>query len=192
ITEEIYSKFYKKGKEDRLITGAWPIYSDDYSDEAAKEELGWLQDVIGEIRSLRADMNVPAGAHIAVLVKDANKTTQERISVYSEVMCKMARLEKVTLSDDIPSGAVQTIIGEATVILPIADIIDLTAERARLSKVIDKLDADIKKIDIKLDNEKFVQNAPEEVIEKQRSRKEDALTKREKLASALKQLESAA
>ena len=192
ITEEIYSKFYKKGKEDRLITGAWPIYSDDYSDEAAKEELGWLQDVIGEIRSLRADMNVPAGAHIAVLVKDANKTTQERISVYSEVMCKMARLEKVTLSDDIPSGAVQTIIGEATVILPIADIIDLTAERARLSKVIGKLDADIKKIDIKLDNEKFVQNAPEEVIEKQRSRKEDALTKREKLASALKQLESAA
>ncbi len=192
ITEEIYSKFYKKGKEDRLITGAWPIYSDDYSDEAAKEELGWLQDVIGEIRSLRADMNVPAGAHIAVLVKDANKTTQERISVYSEVMCKMARLEKVTLSDDIPSGAVQTIIGEATVILPIADIIDLTAERARLSKVIDKLDADIKKIDIKLDNEKFVQNAPEEVIEEQRSRKEDALTKREKLASALKQLDSAA
>jgi len=104
----------------------------------------------------------------------------------------MARLESVELTDSIPAGAVQTIVGEATVILPIADIIDLTAERARLAKVIGKIDADIKKIDAKLGNDKFVQNAPEEVIAEQKSRKEIALGKREKLAGALKQLEGAA
>ena len=192
ITEEIYATFFKKSEKDRLITTEWPSYPKNYADDAAKEELGWLQDIIGEIRSLRGDMNVPAGAQISVLLKDANKTTQERISVYNEVMCKMARLEKVELTDSIPAGAVQSIVGEATIILPIADIIDLDAERARLSKVIGKLDDDIKKIDKKLDNKKFVENAPEEVIAEQKSRKEEALTKREKLSNALKQLESAA
>ncbi len=191
ITEEIYAQFFKKGDDDRLITGTWPSLSDDYSDEAAKEELGWLQDLIGEIRSVRADMNVPAGAQIAVLVKDANESTQKRIALYNEVLCKMARLESVELTKSIPAGAVQTIIGEATIILPIADIIDLDVERARLAKVIGKLDLDIKKIDAKLGNDKFVQNAPQEVIEEQHSRKEIALGKRDKLAGALKQLESA-
>jgi valyl-tRNA synthetase len=193
ITEEIYASFFKKGTDDRLITGLWPSFSEEYTDEAAKEELGWLQNIISEIRSVRADMNVPAGAQIAVLVKDANETTRERIALYDEVMCKMARLKSVSLTDNIPpAGAVQTIIGEATIILPIADIIDLKAERARLAKVIGGLDADIKKIDAKLSNDQFVRNAPEEVIAEQISRKESALDKRKKLASALKQLGGAA
>ncbi len=192
ITEELYASFFKQNADDRLITTQWPSYPESYADDAAKEELGWLQDIIGEIRSVRADMNVPAGAEISVLVKDANDTTKKRIALYSEVICKMARLESINLTDVIPSGAVQTIIGEATIILPIADIIDLGAERSRLAKVIGKLDLDIKKIDAKLGNEQFVQNAPEEVIAEQKSRKEEALGKREKLAGALKQLESAA
>ncbi len=191
ITEELYSSFFKKGVDDRLITGTWPSFPDEYVNEDAKEEISWLQDVIKEIRSVRADMNVPAGARIAVLVKDANETTQKRIALYGDVMRKMARLESVELTDNVPAGAVQTIVDEASIILPIADIIDLKAERARLAKVIGKIDADIKKIDAKLGNEKFVQNAPQEIIAEQRSRKESAIAKREKLANALKQLESA-
>ncbi|MCK5373974.1 MAG: valine--tRNA ligase [Alphaproteobacteria bacterium] len=190
ITEELYAAFFKKNESDRLITSAWPSYPDSHICDTAKEELNWLQDMIGEIRSLRADMNVPAGAQIDVFVKDASDITQERIKLYNEVLCKMARLENVGCTDDIPTGAVQTIIGEATIILPIADFIDLSAEQTRLAKVIGKLDTDVKKIDAKLNNEKFIQNAPEEIIAEQKSRKEEALTKREKLANALKQLES--
>lgn len=192
ITEELYTAFYKTSEDDRLITLAWPSFPDSYADEGAKEELNWLQDVIREIRSLRADMNVPAGAQITLLVKDASDITRSRVDLYSEVFCKMARLEKVELTTEVPAGAVQSVIGEATILLPIADIIDLDVERARLNKVIGKLDLDIKKIDKKLDNDKFIQNAPEEVIAEQKSRRKEALTKRDKLSDALRQLESAA
>ena len=191
ITEELYAGFYKDGADDRLITGQWPEYGAEYSNDAAKSEMEWVQDIVGEIRSVRADMNVPAGAKIALLVKGASEQTQARINAHKEVICKMARLSDISLTDDIPSGAVQTIVEEATLILPIADIIDLDEERKRLAKVIGKLDQDIQKIDAKLGNEKFVQNAPQEVIDEQKSRKEDALAKRSKLEQAVKQLQSA-
>lgn len=191
ITEELYAGFYKDGADDRLITGQWPEYGAEYSNDAAKSEMEWVQTIVGEIRSVRADMNVPAGAKIALLVKGASEQTQARINAHKEVICKMARLSDISLTDDIPSGAVQTIVEEATLILPIADIIDLDEERKRLAKVIGKLDQDIQKIDAKLGNEKFVQNAPQEVIDEQKSRKADALAKRSKLEQAVKQLQSA-
>ncbi|MFP4098582.1 MAG: valine--tRNA ligase [Alphaproteobacteria bacterium] len=192
ITEELYKVFFGKGERDFLMTSAWPDYDDSYTDELASEEVSWLQDIIGEIRSLRADMNVPAGALIKLLVKDAGEVTHRRIKLYDNVICKMARLEDVSFCDFVPAGSVQSVVGEATIILPIADIIDLEAERARLGKVISKLDLDIQKIDAKLGNDQFIQNAPEDVIEEQKARKQDALNKREKLAGALRQLESAA
>ncbi len=191
ITEELYAGFYKNGADDRLITGQWPEYGAEYSNDAAKNEMEWVQTIVGEIRSVRADMNVPAGAKIALLVKGASEQTQARFNTHKEVICKMARLSDISLTDEIPSGAVQTIVEEATLILPIADIIDLDEERKRLAKVIGKLDQDIQKIDAKLGNEKFVQNAPQEVIDEQKSRKEDALAKRSKLEQAVKQLQSA-
>lgn len=188
ITEELYAGFYKDGADDRLITGQWPEYGAGYSNDAAKNEMEWVQTIVGEIRSVRADMNVPAGAKIALLVKGASEQTQVRINAHKEVICKMARLSDISLTDEIPSGAVQTIVEEATLILPIADIIDLDEERKRLTKVIGKLDQDIEKIDAKLGNEKFVQNAPQEVIDEQKSRKADALAKKDKLVKALEQL----
>ena len=137
-------------------------------------------------------MNVPAGAEIELLIKDANDTTKARVEAHKQVITKMARLSDIKFIDDIPAGAVQTIVEEATFVLPIADIIDLDEERQRLTKVIDKLDKDIGKIDAKLGNEKFVQNAPEEVIEEQKSRKAEAVAKRDKLSKALEQLTSKA
>ncbi len=192
ITEELYASVADRGEGDRLITASWPEYSDSLRDEGAAADIGWLQNVITEIRSVRSDMNVPAGAKIDLLVKDADQSRKTLLSSFTDVLCRMARLEKISFVDDVPKGAIQTVVGDLTLILPIADIIDLDAERARLNKAIGKLDADIKKVDAKLGNEKFVANAPEEVIAEQKFRKEDALAKREKLEAALKQLSEAA
>ena len=82
-------------------------------------------------------------------------------------------------------------VDEATLALPIADIIDLDQERARLQKEIQKLEDDIKKIQQKLENKKFIENAPEEIVEEQRHRKEEAEGVINKLSEALKQLEAA-
>ena len=192
ITEELYASIAERKQGDRLITASWASYGDELLNEAAAKEMQWLKAVISEIRSVRADMHVPAGAKIKLLIKGANEQTIERMKTYDDVLRRMARLEVIEHVKDAPKGSIQTVVDEATLILPIADIIDLDAERARLSKAMAKLDVDIKKIDAKLGNDKFVQNAPEEVIAEQKSRKSEALAKREKLDHALKQLEEVA
>ncbi len=191
ITEELYASIGKRQEGDRLLTSSWPQYGDSLLNEGAVTEMEWLKAMVSEIRSVRSDMNVPAGAKIQLLIKDASDQTKARVDAYNEVLCRMARLDNIAYIDAAPKGAIQTVVEEATLILPIADIIDLDAERARLGKAIDKLDKDIQKIDAKLGNEKFVQNAPQSVIEEQKNRKEEALAKRGKLEAAVQQLQSA-
>ncbi|MGH1455317.1 MAG: valine--tRNA ligase [Alphaproteobacteria bacterium] len=192
ITEELYASISTRAEGERLITSAWPQYPDSLRDECAAKKMEWLQNIVTEIRSVRSDMNVPAGAKIDLLVKGACEMSVKGFADFDDVLCRMARLNKISHVNDIPKGAIQTVVGDLILILPIADIIDLDAERERLNKAIGKLDDDIKKVDAKLGNEKFVANAPEEVIAEQKSRKEVALVKREKLEAALKQLSGAA
>ncbi len=191
ITEELYAAMGERAEGTRLMTSQWPAYGNELVDTAALSEMDWLTRTITEIRSVRADMNVPAGAKIRLLVKDASEQTQERLKTYDEILCRMARLESVETTADVAAGAIQTVVDEATLILPIADIIDLDQERARLLKEIGKLTDDIKKIEQKLSNEKFIANAPEEVVEEQRSRKAEAESIINKLETALKQLAAA-
>lgn len=191
ITEELYANIAQREKGVRLMTSSWPKYGAELMNEDAAKEMQWLQSIISEIRSVRSDMNVPAGAKITLLIKDAGDQTKARIHNYMNILCRMARLEKVDFVDVAPKGSIQTVVGEATLILPIADIIDLDAERARLNKAIGKLDDDIEKVDLRLGNAKFVKNAPQEVIEEQKMRKDEALSKRAKLEQALKQLAEA-
>lgn len=191
ITEELYAAMGDRAEGSRLMTSQWPAYGDELVDSSALSEMDWLTRTITEIRSVRADMNVPAGSKIRLLVKDASEQTQTRLKTYDEILCRMARLESVETTNDVAKGAIQTVVDEATLILPIADIIDLDQERARLQKEIGKLTDDIKKIEQKLSNEKFIENAPEEVVEEQRSRKAEAQNIINKLETALKQLEAA-
>ncbi len=191
ITEELYASISKREENERLLTSAWPEYEESLLNDNAAEKMKWLQSLITEIRSVRSDMNVPAGAKIKLLVKDSSKSEQKDFKAYEDVLCRMARLESVEHVVEAPKGSIQTVLGQTTLILPIADIIDLDAERARLDKAIGKIDDDIAKIDAKLGNKKFVQNAPEEIIAEQKERKELAQTKREKLQKAQDQLNEA-
>lgn len=191
ITETLYEELGYGGVGQRLITSEWPDYSAIELDSCAAQKIGWFIKVISEIRSIRADMNVPAGAKIELLVKDACENTQVGLKEFDEVLKRMARLESIGLTDEAPKGAIQAVVEPVTLILPIAEIIDLDAERARLQKQIDKLNDDINKIDQQLDNKRFVENAPEEIIEEKKTRKSEAQTTREKLSQALEQLASA-
>ncbi len=191
ITEELQESLLKN--KERLITSKWPDYAQNLKNEDAGQKIGWLIRIISEIRSVRADMNVPAGAKIALMVKDACDATKEGLSAYEGIIKQMARIETIELIDgDAPKGSIQTVIDKTTLILPIADIIDLDKERARLQKEIQRLEDDIKKINQKLENKKFIENAPDEVIEEQKSRRTNAEGIVTKLSQALKQLEEAA
>ncbi len=191
ITEELYNEMAERPLNKMLISSEWPDYPATLKAPAAVEEMNWMIRLITEIRSVRADMNVPAAAKINLLVKGANAATQERLKTYEEIICRMARLETIGLTADAPKGAIQSVVDEATIILPIADIIDLDKERARLRKEIEKLNAELTKIHTKMADEKFVKNAPEEIIEEQRSRQANFESTLNKLSQALKQLEAA-
>lgn len=185
ITEELHEQMVGNGE--LLLTTKWPEYNFKANAEASTK-MDWLTRVISEIRSVRADMNVPAGAKIPLLVKDPCEATKQELTAYDEILKRMARLESIETTHDTPKGSIQCIVDQTTFILPVADIIDLTAEKTRLQKQLAEHEDNIKKANQKLGNEQFVANAPAEIIEEQKSRIAEAENSIEKITAALKQL----
>lgn len=192
FSEELYAKIATRESGERLLSASWPDYSALTVNTESAERINWLKRLISEIRSVRADMNVPAGARLTLLVKDASAATKEALTLYQPIISQMARIDKVDLiATAPPKGSVQAIVDEATIALPIADIIDLDKERERLRKQIAKLEQNIDKLSAKLKDDKFVSNAPEEIIAEQKARVAEDQAVRNKLSAALKQLEAA-
>ena len=189
VTEELWAETGKTGpaRDTLLMHAEWPDLLS-LADAEADAELEWLLAVISGIRSVRAEMNVPAGAKIPLVVVQAGDQTRARTETHQPAIERMARIEGVTFADAVPANSAQVIVGEAIHALPLGDVIDLDAEKARLKKDIDKLDGEIAKIDKKLGNEQFVSKAPEEVIEEQKQRKQAALDRKERLNTALSHL----
>ena len=193
VTEELWQRTGEKGpaREGLLVKTSWPAHIG-LGDAAAHAEMDWVIRFISEVRSVRAEMNVPAGAKIALLIKDANGASLARLERHRDLIQRLARLATVDAAADAPHGAVQLVLDEATLILPLADVIDLNAETARLRKELGKLADEVKKIDAKLGNAKFLAGAPDHVVDEQRERKADAEAAIAKFADALKRLEGAA
>jgi len=193
LTEELWENGVEgPARKTMLITAQWPNYEADLGDRAADAEIDWIIRLVTEVRSVRAQMNVPAGARIPLVLKGASDETVARMTRNKDMIERLARLDSLKAADEAPAGSIQAVVDEATVFLPLADVIDLDAERARLTKEIGKIDGEIKKIDGKLGNEKFLAKAPEAVIDEQRERRADAEQTRAKLADALGRLEGAA
>jgi valyl-tRNA synthetase len=186
ITETLYAEFH--GDKELLMAQDWPFADMGLRHIQAHDEITWLRNLIMTVRSVRTDMNVPASAQLDILVMGASDEIKKRFETHMAIIAKMARIKAVNHVNSIPVGAIQTVVGDMTIGLPVADIIDLDKERARLSKEIQKLEKDIKQIEGKLANQGFVQNAPEDVIEEQKQRKIDAQITVEKLNRALEQL----
>lgn len=188
ITEELWEQLSPE-RASRLISADWPQHGDDLIDRAARDEMDWVVRLISSVRSMRSEMNVPPSAQIDLKLKDAGAETLKRLATHRDLILRMARLAGVEpLSGAVPKSAVQAVLDEATLILPLEGIVDLDKERARLTKEIEKLSGEIKKIDGKLSNEQFVAKAPEEVIEEQRDRRDAAEQARDKLRKALEML----
>ncbi|MBY5739955.1 valine--tRNA ligase [Rhizobium leguminosarum] len=173
MTEELWAHTAGEGKErDTLVCHAeWPAPS--YADDGAADEINWLIDLVSGIRSVRAEMNVPPSATAPLVVVKANNLTRERLFRHDVAIKRLARVEAISLADDAPKGAAQIVIAEATICLPLGNLIDLSAEKARLEKAIAKMEGEISRIDGKLSNEKFVANANPEVVEAERDRLEE-------------------
>ncbi|MEQ9042271.1 MAG: valine--tRNA ligase [Alphaproteobacteria bacterium] len=193
VTEELWQRTGEQGpkRETMLVTAQWPVMTG-LGDPASDREMDWVIRFISEVRSVRAEMNVPAGAKIELLIKDASAESLARLARHRSLIDRLARLSSVEIATDIPHGAIQLVLDEATLILPLASLIDVDAETARLRKELGKLEDEVKKIDAKLGNAKFLAGAPEHVVEEQRERKSDAQAAMAKFTDALKRLGGAA
>jgi valyl-tRNA synthetase len=153
--------------------------------------MDWVVRLISLVRGVRAEMRVPPGARIPLLLRNASEATLARLDAHRELIASLARLSSAeVLAGGVPKGAVEAVLDEATIVLPIAEVIDVEAERARLDKEIARLDGEITRFDRKLANEKFIAKAPAEVVETERERRAEAMSAREKLDEAARRLAS--
>ena len=191
MTEELWATTAGPARESLLVVAEWPRLSS-IGEAAADAEMDWVIRLISEVRSVRAEMNVPAGAKIPLLIKGMSLENAGRLDRHRDLIQRLARLASIETTEAVPSGSLQLVLDEATLLLPIAGFVDLGAETTRLRKEIGKLDGEIEKISAKLANAKFVSSAPEHVVEEQRERQAEAEAARSKFADALKRLEGAA
>ncbi len=163
----------------------------DFSDPAAEAEIGWVVDLVTAIRSVRAEMNIPPATLTPLVLAGASAETKERAQRWNDVVKRMARLADISFVDSAPEGAVQLLVRGEVAALPLKGVIDLSAEKARLDKELAKAEADIKRVDAKLANEKFVANAPEDIVEEEKEKREAAVMRKAKILEALERLKNA-
>jgi len=190
ITEELWQRLGYGGG--LLAEAAWPTFPQTLADPAAQAEMDWTIRLISEVRSVRAAMNVPAGARIPALLKGAGGPALERLARHEDSILRLARLERVgTLDGEVPAGATQSVLDEALVVLPLGGVIDVALERQRLEKELAKVAGYVRSLDAKLANPGFLAKAPEEVVENEREKRDEAEETRARLAEALARLRAA-
>ncbi|GGG47442.1 valine--tRNA ligase [Chelatococcus composti] len=193
LTEELWAIKGAEGpaRETILALAPWPA-GNAAGDAEAEAEIGWIIDLVSDIRSARSETNVPAGAQVPLVFVGASDETCARVARWEEVLRRLARLGEISYAETVPAGSIQLVVRGEVAALPLAGLVDLAAERVRLEKEVGKLDADIARIDAKLGNADFIARAPEEVVEEQKERREAALLRQAKIREALARLAGAA
>ena len=190
ITEELWRQTGEQGpkRESMLISAAWPDYSAFARDTAAASEMNWVKSLISEVRSVRAEMNVPPASKLPLTLKTANADERVWLERHNDLILRMARLDAAVSGDAFAKSSAQIVVGDGTAGLALEGFIDFAKERARLTKEQQRLIGEIGRIDAKLGNEAFVAKAPEEVIDEQREKRAEYEAALGKVSEALKRL----
>jgi valyl-tRNA synthetase len=194
ITEELWAVTEKR---ERLLTlMEWPRLSTDFDDPRgygapdAEAEIGWLIDLVKTIRSIRAEMNI--SVEIPLVLVNATVDTLEYVDYWDDFIKRLARVSQISFADTVPQGAVQLVVRAQLAALRLKGVVDFAAQSARLAKEMAKVDADIARVDAKLSNPGFVARAPEDLIEEEKEKREDAQARKAKIAEALERLKASA
>jgi valyl-tRNA synthetase len=187
ITEELWGSTGKRAK--MLVHADWPTYKAiDLVDEKADREMAWVISLIESIRSVRGEMNVPAALQVTLLRLDSDAAATAAWDKNSQLIQRLARVETLTDASAAPKGSATIAVPGATFALPLADIIDVAAEKSRLQKTLEKLGKDMGGLKGRLSNPKFVESAPEEVVEETREMLAEKEAEATRLATALARL----
>jgi valyl-tRNA synthetase len=190
VTEELWQVTAEGGpaRPELLALTRWPHFHD-LTSETAEAEIGWVIDLVTAIRSVRAEMNI--ASTIPLVLAGASAEIRLQAGRWSEFIKRLARVSEVSFADTAPKGSVQLVVRGVVAALPLKGVVDLAAERARLEKEMAKVEADIKRADAKLSNADFLRRAPEEVIDAEREKRDEAQARQLKIVEALERLKGA-
>ncbi|PKP91798.1 MAG: valine--tRNA ligase [Alphaproteobacteria bacterium HGW-Alphaproteobacteria-16] len=186
ITEELWSKMGDR-PDYPLITAKWPMADARALDPEAVKEVDWLIRLVSELRGARTELNVPPGARLPLYVRDAHGDTIERLARQNAALGRLARVER-TDGDAPTGGALQIVVDEATFVLPLEGVIDLDAERARLTKAIAAAEKERDSLNARLSNPAFAEKAKPEAVEKARADHAEKSAEAARLSAALGRL----
>ncbi len=169
-----------------LIVAQWPMADARALDPEAEREIDWLIRLVSEIRAARTELNVPPGARLPMHVRDANEGTTARLIRQASALARLARVEAA--EGEATGGAAQVVVDEATFVLPLEGVIDLDAERQRLTKAIAAVEKERDALGGRLSNASFVERAKPEAVEKAKADHADKMAEAARLHAALGRL----
>ena len=193
ITEEVWQKIAPlisiNGQS--IMMESYPTYDRENIDEEAEEHIEWLKGVILSIRNIRGEMDISPAKSINILLRNGSPTDKERMEIHKPYLQKLAKLKDISWLEDgheAPASATQRF-DELEILVPLEGLIDVDAERSRLMKEINKLLSGLKAVETKLNNKKFVNNAPSSIVIKEREKKNQISSTLESFETQLKNLE---
>jgi len=194
ISEEIWHQIKElAGVEgETLMLQAFPIANTDRIDTQAEADIEWLKGVITAVRNIRGEMKISPSTDLDLLFSNGSEEDQRRLNANATFLKKLAKLQSITwlnADDEKPMSATQ-LVGSMEVLVPMAGLIDKESELARLQKEIDRLQGEVDRVEKKLSNEKFVANAPEAVVAKERAKADDALKAKTQLQEQYRNIEA--
>ena len=185
ITEELWHALADRPYD--LIHARWPAPGAS-ADAAASAEIDWLIRLVSEVRTAKNELGIAPGARLNAFVRDAGPLTVERLANQQAAIARLARLDSVSTDAAPAGGAVQLVVDEATFVLPLEGVIDLAAERARITKAIEAVSKEAASLAGRLNNPAFVEKAKPEAVEKARADHAEKAAEVEKLTAALARL----
>ena len=191
ITEELWDHMVEHGERrlSLLTLSQWPSF-EGLVDADVEAEIGWVIALVSEVRSVRTEMNVPAAAMVPLAIVGADPATRARLYAHEDTIKRLARIGDIDLVEGAPKRAAVIVVGETTAALPLEGLVDMEAERKRLSREIDKAKVDIGKMDAKLSNPEFMAKAKAEAIEEAKERKAELEGVVARLGAALRRIEA--
>jgi valyl-tRNA synthetase len=188
LTEEIWQHLPHQGESITIAT--WPAEREEFTNPKAEKEMGLLMEVIRSVRNIRAEVNVPLGKPIELLIKAKSEENLTFLKRGEGVISRLTNPEKLEISLDLktPEKAMSAVLSGAEVYLPLSGLIDIGQEISRLEKELKKLDAEVERVDKKLANKGFVDKAPDHVIEEEKEKQKDYMEKREQVKARMAEL----
>ena len=194
LTEELWAIKGAEGparegaeRDGPLTLAQWPSHPG-LQDADAEAEIGLVVDLVSEIRSVRSEMNVPASLQMPLVIVGAGADLRARLLPWCDTIARLARLSDISFAVQAPPESAQMLVRGAVAALPLAGVIDVGSERARLAKEIAKEEKEVAKVDSKLGNADFIARAPEDVVEENRERRQGSLDRIARMKGALERL----